>query len=105
MAVIKNVVEAMASRMTAEQVHLARAAAEREILSIRLADLRERQGVRQSDLKTFSQASASKLENRKDMKLSTLIDYLDDIGMGLEIRVYPKTATSEGSQSETLLRV
>lgn len=38
------------------------------------------------------------------MKISTLIEYLDDLGMGLEIKVYDKSDNSEGN-SEILLRV
>lgn len=104
MAIVKNAVVAMESRMNGEQVRRARLATDREILAIRLADLRERQGVKQSELKTFSQTAVSKLERRKDMKISTLIEYLEDIGMGLEIRVYSKTK-KEGGEIETLLRV
>jgi len=104
MAIIKNAIEAMEAVMTPEQVSRARAAAEREMLAIRLAELRERRGIRQSDMKAFSQTAISKIERRKDMKLSTLIDYLEGIGMGLEIRVYPKDA--KGShKSQTILKV
>lgn len=104
MAIVKNAIMAMENTMTEDQVHRARAIAEREILSIRLADLRTRQGVKQSDIGTFSQTAVSKLERRKDMKISTLIDYLEGIGMGLEIRVYQKDAKGT-NKSETLLRV
>lgn len=104
MAIVKNAIEVMESSMKADSIHRARLAAEREILSIRLADLRERQGVKQSELVGFTQTAVSKLEKRKDMKISTLIEYLEDIGMGLEIRVYPKAGGSAGV-GETLLRV
>jgi hypothetical protein len=104
MAVIKNAVSAMENQMMEEQVHRARLTAEREILSIRLADLRERQGIKQSDLKAFTQSAVSKFEKRKDMKISTLIEYLEDIGMGLEIRAYPKSKESN-VKAETLLRI
>lgn len=104
MAIIKDAVAAMESQMTAEQIHRARSVAEREILAIRLAALRERQKVKQTDMKSFSQAGVSKLEKRKDMKISTLIDYLEGIGMGMEIRVYPKGANGT-SDAETLLRI
>ncbi len=104
MAIIKDAVAAMESQMTPEQVHRAKAVAEREILAIRLAALRERRNVKQTDLKSFSQTGVSKLEKRKDMKLSTLIDYLEGIGMGMEIRVYPKNGNRAG-KSETLLKV
>ena len=104
MAIVKNAVSAMENQMKEEQVHRARLTSELEILSIRLADLRERQGIKQSDLKAFTQSAVSKLEKRKDMKISTLIEYLEDIGMGLEIRVYPKSKNSN-VKAETLLKV
>ena len=104
MAIIKNAVNAMEKQMKKEQVHNARLSAEREILSIRLADLREKQGIKQSDLKAFTQTAVSKLEKRKDMKISTLIEYLEDIGMGLEIRAYPKSKDSN-TDPEILLKV
>ena len=104
MAIIKNAVKAMEASMTPEQIHRARAEAEREILSIRLAELRERRGIKQTDVRSFGQTAVSKLERRKDMKLSTLIEYLEGIGMGLELRVYPKDAR-EPQKPETLLRV
>jgi hypothetical protein len=103
-AIVKNAVKAMERMMTPDQVQRARLAADSEILAIRLAELRQRQGVRQSQLKAFSQTGVSKLEKRKDMKLSTLIEYLADIGMGLEILVYPKNG-KKARKKLTLLRV
>jgi hypothetical protein len=55
-------------------------------------------------MKAFSQTAVSKLERRKDMKLSTLIEYLDEIGMGLEIRAYRKGVKKNG-KAQTLLKV
>lgn len=104
MAITKNAVAAMESHLTADQIHRARQIAEREVLAIRLAALRERQNVKQNDMKAFSQAGVSKLEKRKDMKISTLIEYLEGIGMGMEIRVYPKGGSGIG-EPETLLKV
>ena len=104
MAIVKNAVKAMESVMTKEQIRRARSVAEREILSVRLAELRQRRGVKQSDIPVFSQTAISKLERRKDMKLSTLIDYVEGIGMGLEIRVYSKDVKGAG-KAETLLKV
>ena len=49
-------------------------------------------------------SAVSKIEKRKDMKISTLIDYLDSLGMGLEIITYPKTATSNG-QEKVFLKI
>ena len=104
MGVIRNAVEAMEGTMSEESVRRARLRADREILQVRLSELRRRMAVRQSEIPAFSQSAISKLERRKDMKLSTLIEYLEGIGMGLEIRVYPKTGAHEG-EAETLLKV
>ena len=38
------------------------------------------------------------------MKLSTLIEYVRGIGMGMEIRVYPKAGKNRGHM-ETLLKL
>ena len=102
MAVKKDAIAEMKGLMTENSIHNAQINAEREILSIKLAELREKQGLKQEDLNSFSQTSVSKLEKRKDMKISTLLEYLDDIGMGLEISVYPKTKETE---KETILKV
>ena len=104
MAIVKRAVKAMESVITKEQIRRARSVAELEILSMRLAELRQRRGVKQSDIPVFSQTAISKLERRKDMKLSTLIDYVEGIGMGLEIRVYSKGTKGTG-KAETLLKV
>ena len=63
--------------------------------------LREKYGVKQSEITNFTQTSVSKLENSKDIRISTLIDYLDSLGIGLEIVVYQKNST----EKELLLRV
>lgn len=104
MAVVKNAIKAMEALTNDDQVRRALLAAKREILCLRLAELRERQGVKQSDMKAFSQTAVSKLERRRDMKLSTLIEYLQGIGMGLEIRVYRKGAKRSG-KAQTILRM
>ena len=73
-------------------------------MTIRLAQLREEQNVKQSEMTNFTQSSVSKIEKRKDIKISTLIDYLDSLGMGLEIITYPKLAVSK-NQEKVLLKL
>ena len=63
--------------------------AENEIFRIRLSELRIKMGLKQEDIKAFTQSGISKLESREDMKISTLVEYLHNIGMGLEIKAYP----------------
>ena len=50
----------------------------------------KKRGFKQEEIKSFSQSSVSKLESRKDMKISNLIEYLDNLGLGIEIKAYPK---------------
>jgi transcriptional regulator with XRE-family HTH domain len=94
----------MESKMTPESVSKSRIMAEQEILTIRLSQLREKLGKRQDDFLAFSQTSISRIENRKDIRISTLIEYLNDMGMGLEIKTYPKNDQYTISE-EVLLRV
>ena len=89
------------AKMDPAVLEKARKMAEKESLNIRLGMLREKYGVKQSEITTFTQSAVSKLENRKDIRISTLIDYLDSMGMGLEITAYPKNS----SKKELLLRI
>ena len=89
------------ARMTPEVLARAKKMAQKESLNIRLAILREKYGVKQSEIENFTQTAVSKLENRKDIRISTLIDYLDSLGMGLEITAYPRNSSGK----EVLLRV
>jgi len=91
---MKDAIKMMESQMSEEAVRKAHMKAEQEILSIRLAQLREEQNIKQSEMSDFSQTSVSKIERRKDIKISTLIDYLDNLGMGLEILAYSKSNTT-----------
>ena len=89
------------ARMNPEVLARAKKMAQKESLNIRLAILREKYGVKQSEIENFSQTAVSKLENRKDIRISTLIDYLDSLDMGLEITAYPRNS----AEKELLLRV
>ena len=89
------------AKMNPEVLAKAKKMAEQESLNIRLGMLREKYGVRQSEIANFTQTAVSKLENRKNIRISTLIDYLDSLGMGLEITAYPRNS----SKKELLLRV
>ncbi|MBE7439142.1 MAG: helix-turn-helix transcriptional regulator [Spirochaetales bacterium] len=80
----------------------AQAQADQEIFRIRLSELRKKTGVKQEDIKNFSQSSISRIESRRDMKLSTLIQYLDEIGMGIEITVFPRKR--KGAEEKLLVR-
>jgi predicted XRE-type DNA-binding protein len=92
------------AKMKPEVLEKARKIYERESLNIKLSRLREKHAIKQSEVSNFTQTAVSKLENRKDIKISTLIDYLDSLGMGLEIRTYPKGKPVSREQ-EILLRI
>ena len=89
------------AKMDPAVLEKARRMAQKESLNIRLAILREKYGIKQSEISNFTQTAVSKLENRKDIKISTLIDYLESLGMGIEITAYPKNSTKK----EILLRI
>jgi hypothetical protein len=101
---MKNAIEMMESKMSPEAVQKSRVMAEQEILNIRLGQLREKLGKKQDDFPAFSQTSISRLESRTDIRISTLIEYLNDMGMGLEIKTYPKNKSSNIDE-EILLKV
>ena len=100
---MKDAIRMMESYMSEESIRRSRMKAELEILSIRMAKIREEQGIKQSEIRNFRQSSVSKIENRKDMKISTILDYFDSLGMGVEISVFPRDG-SDGSK-RILLRV
>ena len=89
------------AKMNPEVLAKAKKMAKQESLNIRLGMLREKYGVKQSEVANFTQTAVSKIENRKNIRISTLIDYLDSLGMGLEIRAYPKNS----AKKELLLKV
>jgi len=74
---------------------------EQESLNIKLKALRGKYGIKQEDVAHFSQTAISKLERRKDIKISTLIEYLESLGFGLEITALPKT---DNAVKEVLLK-
>jgi hypothetical protein len=100
----KDYIDELASTMPPERVERAKREAEKEIFQIRLSELRKKMGIRQEDIKTATQSGISKLESRKDMKLSTLIEYLNSIGMGVEIKAYPKNVIKKNADAVTLLK-
>ncbi|MBN2853058.1 MAG: XRE family transcriptional regulator [Clostridia bacterium] len=87
----KNIdfIDELSDMLDADQIKNAKKFAEKEIFKINLSEIRKKMGVKQNDIKSFTQSGISKLESRKDMKISTLIEYLKELDMGMEIIVYP----------------
>lgn len=86
----KDFMDELEAMLPSERVQRAKKEAEKEIFRIRLSELRKQMGMKQEDVQAFTQSGISKLESRKDMKVSTLVEYLHNIGMGVEIKAYPK---------------
>jgi ABC-type histidine transport system ATPase subunit len=89
------------ARMDPEVLAMAKKMAQKESLNIRLAMLQEKYKNKQGKNENVTQTPVSKLDVRKDMRISTLIDYLDNLGMGLEITACPKNS----NERELLLRI
>jgi hypothetical protein len=102
---LRSAIKTMESMMSSESVQRAHLKAEQELLTIKLSQLREKCGVKQAGMDNFTQTSVSRIEKRRDIKISTLINYLDGLGMGLEIRAYPKKGLPSAAESEVLLRI
>ena len=106
MKVKKNTdfINELSTMLPSERVKRAKEDANKEIFLIHLSELRNKMGIRQEDVKSFTQSSISKLESRKDLKISTLLDYLNNIGMGIEIKVFPKKKTKNMKDEILLLK-
>jgi hypothetical protein len=89
------------ARMKPETLAKARKLYEQDSLNLKLKAMREKYGVKQGDAAP-AQTAVSKLANRKDPRISTLIDYLESLGMGLEIVAQPK---GNNTEREVLLKV
>lgn len=57
---------------------------------LRLKMAREMIGLNQSDLKGMTQPEVSKIEKRKDLKISTLNKYAKSMGMKVKISLVPE---------------
>lgn len=101
---MKDAIKMMESKMDAESIKKANVLAEQEIMTIKLAQLREESNIKQDEVKNFTQSSVSRLERRKDIKISTLVEYLDSLGMGVEIKAYPKKKNTK-VEEKILLKI
>ena len=97
-----NQLSELETKLSPEILTKARKLYEQESLNMKLKALRMKYGVKQDDLSQFTQTAVSKLESRKDIKISTLIDYLENLGMGLEITALPK---GKKNKREVLLKI
>lgn len=101
---MRDAIRMMESKMSPESIKRSHIMAEQEILITKLTQLQEKLGVKQDEFDNFSQTSISRLEKRKDIRISTLIEYLNNLGMGLEIKTFPKNNQNKIAE-EVLLRI
>jgi len=73
--------------MSKDSIRRAEREANKVILNLGLAGLRKHAGHSQSEISGYRQSSVSKIEARKDIKISTLVSYCRSLGMGVEINV------------------
>ncbi|WP_411824664.1 XRE family transcriptional regulator [Leptospira sp. 'Mane'] len=99
----RNPIESIEKSLSPESIARAKHKAEQMLFQINLAELRKQVGLRQEDITNFSQSGLSKLESRKDMKISTLIDYLDSLGMDLEIKAKLRKKDDKKTKKEFIL--
>ena len=66
---MKDAIKMMESNMSPEAVRRTHIKAEQDIMTIRLAQLREEQNVKQSEMTNFTQSSVSKNQEKVLLKL------------------------------------
>ncbi|MDD5676205.1 MAG: hypothetical protein PHC61_18680 [Chitinivibrionales bacterium] len=94
----------LSSRFSPAEIQEIGIDAKKEILKIKLSELRRIMHVTQQEIKGFSQPAVASLEKRNDMKLSTLVNYLSKIGMGMEIKVFAKRPRATVPKEMILLK-
>ena len=90
--------------MSQKSIHRAEREANKIMLTLDLAELRKHTGRSQSEVSGYRQSSISKIEARKDMKISTLVSYCRSLGMGVEINAVQVNAKGK-SIKKNLLRI
>ncbi|TGM57142.1 helix-turn-helix domain-containing protein [Leptospira vanthielii] len=87
---LKNFDTDLAKFVPQDLINQAKTEAQKEIFKLKLAELRQNQGIKQTDVDGFSQVSVSRIESRSDIKISTLIDYVHACGFDVEIKAVPR---------------
>lgn len=101
---LKDFFEESEKIMSPESIKRAKAKAEKEILKLRLSELRNEAGIKQKEIEGFSQTSISRIESRSDLKISTLIDYIHALGFEIEIKAISKSKTKKKDKEYMLLK-
>ncbi|EKR27809.1 helix-turn-helix domain-containing protein [Leptospira interrogans] len=88
--------------MSPESIKKSNKKADNILLKLKLSDLRKGAGLKQAEIPGFAQTSISRIESRADLKLSTLVDYVQALGMSIEIRAISKSK-SKTKQKDILI--
>lgn len=102
--VYRDAIKHMDSVIGPKRAKRAEARAQREAHKIRLAELRKLGKLTQSQVKGFTQVEVSKIENREDMKVSTLIRYVQGLGADIKIIASLKDGDHGLEEEITLLK-
>lgn len=74
------------------------------LFDLSLKELRKKIGYTQEDITAYKQASVSKIEARKDIKISTLIEYINCMGLDVVIKAVKINPEGREIESYTLLQ-
>lgn len=74
------------------------------LFNLSLKELRKAIGYTQKDVKAYKQASVSKIESRKDIKISTLVEYINSLGWDVEIKAVKINPEGKEIEAYTLIR-
>lgn len=92
---LKNFENDIVKLVPQDIINEAKAEAQKQIFKLKLAELRQNQGIKQTDVNGFSQVSVSRIESRSDIKISTLVDYVHACGFDVEIKAVPRKRKSK----------
>lgn len=87
---VKNAFEIIDSKLNDEQVKQSETMAEEMLLRYRLQKIHEEMGLDQSTFEAISEENNSATGNRNEMKVSTLKEYCNALGLEMEIIVRSK---------------
>jgi DNA-binding Xre family transcriptional regulator len=88
------------SKMSPKSIRRSDVKAQRMLLALRLAEFRKSLNKDQSTVRGFTQPAVSRIENRGDIRLSTLVEYCR--GLGAELKIVART-DKHGSKEFILL--
>ena len=90
--------------MSKDSIRRADGEANKIMLNLGLAELRKNAGHSQSEITGYRMSRVSKIEARKNMKISTFVSYCRSLGLGIEINAFQVDQKGK-SIKKNLLRI